>query len=293
MLSHLKFKKYIHHFQVSFDHLRYVMKVLLQHFAPLSFLHRRNIKHTHVDDATLLALMLTQIDWGITSQARFCRLLKQLFPQWALERSRFNRRVRQLLPILQCLRRCLTKRCEYSDLAIIDSFPVPLCQSVRNQRVRIFQPIANIGYNATKGVWFYGFKVHVVMEADGLILNYVVTKASVHDTREALELIHGCPCPTVIADVGYVGKRLVQAFRQAGYQLWTPFRSNMQGAKQHNSRQLKKLRRRIESCFSSLNELQVEHNTEHNTSRTCSGFQTRLELIILLYNLQRMRFITN
>lgn len=289
MLGHLKFKKYAHHFQAKFYHLRYVMKILLQRYAPVAFLQRRNVKHTQVDDATLLALLLIQTDWGITSQAHFCRIIKQLLPRYALERSRFNRRSRQLLPVLQCIRRCLTERCAYSDVAVIDSFPVPLCQNIRNQRVRIFQPFADIGYNATKRMWFYGFKVHVVMEADGLILNYVVTKASVHDYREALELIHGCPCPDVIADVGYVGRKLVQAFKKAGYLLWTPFRSNMRGAKAHNSRQLKKLRRRIESCFSSLNE----HHVEQNVTRTCSGFQTLLELIILLYNLHKAKFITN
>lgn len=136
---------------------------------------------------------------------------------------------------------------------------------------------------------FMAFKVHVVMEADGTILNYVVTKASVHDAKEAPELIMGCPCPEVLADVGYVGEKLIHQFEQEGYLLWTPYRSNMKGAEQHNSRHLKKLRRRIESCFSKLNQYKVEENI----TRTLSGFQTRLELIILAYNLQIMSFITN
>lgn len=138
-------------------------------------------------------------------------------------------------------------------------------------------------------MWFYGFKIHMVMELDGTILNYVVTKASVHDTKAASELIDGCPCPEVLADVGYVGKQLVEQFAQEGYQLWTPYRSNKKGAKEHNSRHLKKLRRQIETCFSMLNQYKVEENT----ARTPSGFQTRLELIILLYNLRTMHFITN
>lgn len=222
---------------------------------------------------TVLALMLMQINGGITSQTKFCWIIKLVLPHLKfLERSRFNRRCRQLLPTINRIRRGLTAQSEYSDLAIIDSFPIPVCQNVRNQRARIFKPIADIGYNATKRMWFYGFKIHVVMEADGLILNYVVTKASVHDSREAVELIQGCPCHEVIADVGYVGHNLVEAFQRDGYQLWTPYRSNMKGAKEHNSRQLKKIRRRIESCFSCLDQSKVEHNT----SRTCSGFQTIL-----------------
>lgn len=257
MLDHFQCKKTRHEFQVTFHHLRYVMQVLLHHFAPICFITRRNFNHVKLSDASLLALMLIQTDWGITSQSRFYRIVQLLLPRLPLlERSRFNRRCRQLLPVIQLIRRNLTAHSECSDTAVIDSFPVPVCQNVRNRQVRIFNGCADIGYNATKRMWFYGFKVHVVMELDGTILNYVVTKASVHDAKEAPELIEHCPCSKVIADVGYVGKKLHnqhRQFAQQGYQLWTPYRSNMRGAKDHNSRHLKKLRRRIKSCFSELN----------------------------------------
>ena len=82
--------------------------------------------------------------------------------------------------------------------------------------------------------------------------NYELTPASIHDAKAAPEVIENCPCPFVIADVGYVGKKLQHIFSQMGYQLWTPYRSNMRFAKQHNSRQLKKIRRRIKSCFADL-----------------------------------------
>ena len=32
-------------------------------------------------------------------------------------------------------------------LAIIDSFPLPLCQPIRNHRATIFKGLADIGYN--------------------------------------------------------------------------------------------------------------------------------------------------
>ena len=290
MLDQLQCMQNHHKFQATFHHLRYVMRMLLSQYAPRCFTTRRNFNHVRLDDASILALMLVQVEWGITSQSRFCRIVHSLWPNLPLlERSRFNRRSRELLPVIQTIRQGLTAKAKISDVAIIDSFPVPVCQNIRNQRVRIFRGYADVGYNATKRMWFYGFKVHVVMEGDGTILNYVVTKASVHDAKEAPELIMGCPCPEVLADVGYVGKKLIHQFEQEGYLLWTPYRSNMKGAEQHNSHHLKKLRRRIESCFSKLNQYKVEENT----TRTLSGFQTRLELIILAYNLQIMSFITN
>ena len=60
---------------------------------------------------------------------------------------------------------------------IIDSFPVPVCQPIRNYRARIFRGYANIGYKAT----YHGFKVHAIVSDNGYILDYAVTKASVHD----------------------------------------------------------------------------------------------------------------
>ncbi|PXZ33419.1 IS982 family transposase, partial [Lactobacillus helveticus] len=60
-------------------------------------------------------------------------------------------------------------------ILIIDSFPVPVCQPVRNYRVKIFHDIADIGYKATKKVYYYGFKVygfkvHAIVSDDGYVL---------------------------------------------------------------------------------------------------------------------------
>ena len=50
------------------------------------------------------------------------------------------------------------------------------------------------------------------MEIDGTILNYGVTKDSVHNAKEASELIM-----RLLADVGYVGKKLIHQFKQKGH----------------------------------------------------------------------------
>ncbi len=69
-----------------------------------------------------------------------------------------------------------------------------------------------------------------------------------------------------------------------GYQLWTPYRSNMRFAKQHNSRQLKKIRRRIESCFADL----TRQGIEHTLTRSLGGLQMNIEAIMLTHNLEVM-----
>ena len=99
---------------------------------------------------------------------------------------------------------------------IIDSFPVPVCQPIRNYRAKIFRGYANIGYKATKKIYFYGFKVHAIVSDDGYILDYVVTKASVHDARETVELMENTHPSNyyLLGDEGYLGKELHQQLKQ-------------------------------------------------------------------------------
>lgn len=52
---------------------------------------------------------------------------------------------------------------------ILDSFPVLVCQPIRNYRAKIFRSYADIGYKATKKIYYYGFKVHAIVSDDGYI----------------------------------------------------------------------------------------------------------------------------
>lgn len=54
--------------------------------------------------------------------------------------------------------------------AILDSFPLTLCQLVRNYRARIFKRLADIGYNTSQKLWFYEFKVYMLVTLFDYIL---------------------------------------------------------------------------------------------------------------------------
>ena len=261
-----------------------MMSHLLKRYASRKYLERRNIENSKLSDAALLALMCLKVQYQVATWRKFCQLVSDVMPSLPmLEYSRFMRRCKNLIPIFQSIRSGLIEMSSYGDIAIIDSFPLPLCQDHRKFRAILFQCFADIGYNATKQKYYYGFKVHVVTDTQGLILNYELTPASIHDAKAAPEVIENCPCPFVIADVGYVGKKLQHIFLQMGYQLWTPYRSNMRFAKQHNSRQLS-IRRRIESCFADL----TRQGIEHTLTRSLGGLQMNIEAIMLTRNLEVM-----
>ncbi|MCT3539911.1 IS982 family transposase, partial [Lactobacillus crispatus] len=196
----------------------------------------------------------------------------------------FNRRARMLLPLMRCIRQDWNQEVKTAgEFLIIDSFPVPVWQPVRNYRVKIFRGIADIGYKATKKIYYYGFKVHALVSDDGYVLDYAVTRASVHDAKETVELmINAHPINHyLLGDEGYLGKDLAAELKGMGYVLWTPYRRNMECAKKHNDHQLMAIRRTIESDFSLLSY----YNAENNRARSLAGFQQRLEIAILAYNM--------
>ncbi|WP_270207832.1 IS982 family transposase, partial [Streptococcus anginosus] len=180
-------------------------------------------------------------------------------------------RSRQLIWLLQLIRQAMNDQISPDTIAIVDSFPLPLCQSVRNHRASIFE----------------GFKVHMLVTLSGYILNYIVTSASVHDIKAVEDLLEGCQQSVILADLGYLSQALKNRLKQRGYHLWTPLRQNMGSASQHNNGRLLAMRRTIETRFSELCAL---FDMEHTFARGVARLQLRIEQILLAYNLSYFEF---
>lgn len=284
MLSYFKSSYDRHDFQAVFAYTCSELQQLMQDFVPRKFMERRNIEHVKLSDAEIMALMLLKMQYHVPTWTAFYDLVQATIPSLPLlEYSRLIRRINQVTPVFQAIRRGLLTWTTPSQTAIIDSYPLPLCQGVRNARACLFAGIANIGYNATKQLYFYGFKVHMIVEPSGLILDYEVTPASIHDVKAAPELIQNCPCPQILADVGYVGKDLRSKVKQQGHDIWTPYRSNMKGAKQHNRSARKRTCRLIETSFAKLKLL----GSEQTYARSLVGLQAQIEALVMTNNLAK------
>ena len=76
--------------------------------------------------------------------------------------------------------------------------------------------------------WFHGFKLHLIINDRGEILNFVITQANVDDReplkdRGLLEQIKG----KLYADKGYIGQKLTELLFVDGVHLITSVRNNM------------------------------------------------------------------
>lgn len=170
----------------------------------------------------------------------------------------------------------MTEQFHHDDIVMMDSFPLPICLPARNYNVHIFRDTAIVAYNPSKKMWFYGFKVHMLVTLSGFIANYSVTPASVHDSRVVEELLENTSFPVVLEDLGYLSQPLKQ-----GYCFWTPLRRNMVDVKKHNHWKLKAERRTIKTRFSVLC---FEFDIESPLVRSLKGIELWLEQIIFAYN---------
>lgn len=97
--------------------------------------------------------------------------------------------------------------CQTCSLGLIDNFLCALCQPIHNLRATLLSDVANIGYNATKKIHYYGLKFPVLVSDNGFPVDYVVTPASVYDGDVALELLTNSPISLIYGDKSYVDKQ--------------------------------------------------------------------------------------
>ena len=68
---------------------------------------------------------------------------------------------------------------ECTGITFIDSTRIPVCENKREHSNRVFKGYAHKG-KSTMG-WYYGFKLHLLCNERGELLNFALTKANVDD----------------------------------------------------------------------------------------------------------------
>ena len=132
---------------------------------------------------------------------------------------------------------------------------------------------ADKGYCASQKKYFYGYKLHSVCSAAGIVQSLDLTKAGVHDMhylKDVKELFSNC---MIIGDKGYIGsQRRINLFETAGIEREVPVR--------HNQKQqkpvmwiFKKTRKRIETVFSQLCD---PFMIQRNYAKSFAGFTSRV-----------------
>jgi hypothetical protein len=164
-----------------------------------------------------------------------------------------------LMPMAIFLKTCCLGVC--SGISFVDSTPIRVCNNKRIKRNKVFKGIAEVG-KSTMG-WFYGFKLHIVINDRGEILNFAITQANVDD-REPLknEAFLKAVFGKLFADKGYVSEKLAKILFVNDIHLITGIRNNMKNSLMSmNDKILLRKRSIIETINDELKNIcQLEHS---------------------------------
>ena len=232
-------------------------------------------------DIEVIALSLTAECLGIDSENYlFSKLRIEYHKDFEniISRRQYNDRRKMLFEKTERVRKLLSERLnKQADVFAIDSMPLEICKLSREQRNKMGKESEHHspdkGYCASQKKYFYGYKLHSVCSAAGVIESLDLTKASVHDVhylKDVKELFSNC---IITGDKGYVGRQhQINLFETAGIHLEVPLRSNQREEKPVISI-LKKVRKRIETVFSQLCD---QFMIQRNYAKSFTGFKSRI-----------------
>ena len=170
---------------------------------------------------------------------------------------------------------------ESTGISFIDSTPLRVCKNKRIKRNKVFSGLATTG-KSTMG-WFYGFKLHLVVNDKGEILNFVITQANVDDRnplkdKAFIKTIKG----KLYADKGYVSQKLTELLFIDGIHLITGIRNNMKNVLM----ELKdKILLRKRSIIETINdELKNICQIEHSRHRSFTNFIANIISGLIAYS---------
>lgn len=244
---------------------------------------RRYHRDSTMSKAEIMLIMILFHDSGYRCLKHFylekvCKHLRHLFPK-VVSYNRFVELEKEAtIPLALFIKKVLLGKC--TGISFVDSNPLRVC---RNQRIhihKVFRGIAQRG-KCSMG-WFFGFKLHLICNEKGELLNFMITPGDVDDRKPLeykafIEFLYG----KLVADKGYIGRNIFQRLFVDGIQLITKLKSNMKGALMSVS---DKLLLRIRAIIETVNdELKNIAQVEHSRHRGFDNFIVNLLGAIAAY----------
>jgi Transposase DDE domain len=205
--------------------------------------------------------------------------LKKEFPK-TVSYNRFVELQRNTaMPLAIFLKTCCLGKC--TGISFIDSTPLRACHIRRENQNKVFKGLATKGQCSIG--WFFGFKLHIIINDKGEILDFMLTQGNVDD-REPLKnkSFHKKVFGKLVGDKGYISKTLFEQLFIDGIHLITKIRKNMKNSlMQIKDKIILRKRALIETVNDELkNMCQVEH-TRH---RSFDNFITNLLSGLIAYS---------
>lgn len=243
---------------------------------------RRNRK----SKLSLSEKMTIYIGFHLSSHTNFkhyyCNFLsvhfKHLFPN-LVSYERFNQtQDRLFMPLLLYIKnRCMGK---CTGISFVDSTTLEVCHIKRERQHKVFKGFAQ----KSKGTlgWFYGFKLHLIINDRGEILSFCFSKANVDDRNlKVMSVMTKEVFGKLFGDRGYIDQKLAQYLWNDGVELIYKRRKNM---KKMNLSDTDKVLLRKRAVIESVNdELKNICSIQHTRHRSIQGFLNNAICAMIAY----------
>jgi transposase len=259
-----------------------VIDDVLQSIAPLL---ERSGPTAEVSDSEIMAMAILGECRGLhqeTEMLSYWRERPDLFPQ-VLSQSRFNRRRRALLQVFKVVRQIILQMMEgsHDGHCTLDSLPVPAvqfhlapgCSSTWKEHG------ASFGKVSSKKITIFGYKLHLLVTLEGLILDFMLAPAHITDLAVAEDLLAAHTDLTVLADKAFISQAIAEVLQlERRITLLTIPRANQQAQLPASWRRLhNQCRQIIETVNGQLTEhLQIGINHAHTFTGLCTRLLTKL-----------------
>lgn len=203
---------------------------------------------------------------------------------WFPDLVSYNRMVElcseSLVPLVIYLKSRATGKC--TGISFIDSTPLRVCHNRRIHSHKVFNGLAQRGQCSIG--WFYGFKLHLVTNDMGHVVDFMLTPGNVDDRKPLkIERFIKNLWGKLFGDKGYIGKDLFKNLFFNGIHLVTKLKRNMKSSSITPIMDAILLRKRAIS-ETIIDQLKNIFQVEHSRHRSPKNFLTNLFSALIAYN---------
>lgn len=174
-----------------------------------------------------------------------------------------------------------TRRVASKGIGFADSMPLRVCHNRRISRHKTFKDIAARGKTSVD--WFYGFKLHLIIDDQGALIAFFLTPGNIDD-RNGLKHMAKFVKGKLFGDKGYISKALQELLLKQGIQLITKIRKNM---KKIFLEDFDKIMLRKRTIIETVNDqLKNISQLEHTRHRSLANFMVNVIGGLIAYSWQ-------
>lgn len=248
-------------------------------------------------DSELIAIALIAENKGWDLETNLLNNMepyRNLFPIIPSQ-SRYNRRRRQLMHAFNLIRQVLLAQLDLAQVrdCVIDSLPIPVVKFhlVPTSTGDWREHQADFGRVSSKKQTFFGYKLHLLVTSDGLIVDFELAPASATDLHVGVELLSQHTDLNVIGDKAYISAAQAdELWKHNRIRLLTLPRKNQKVQLSPASRRFINAKRQIiETVNGQLNEqFHIETNHAHSFWGLCTRLYAKLTAHTLDIYINRM-----